>query len=91
MFKRLLTCLARITGLAAVATPANAGFVEAISEQFQSSAPSAQPGKSTECSCSSHGAVAGTKKGATANCRKRDKRITIIIPTVQFGADRAFE
>lgn len=91
MLKRLLTCLALITGLAAVATPANAGFVEAISEQFQSSAPSAQPGKSAECSCSSQGAAAGDRKAGTANCRKRIRPVTIIIPTVQFGADRAFE
>lgn len=91
MLKRLLTCLALITGLAAVATPAHAGFVEAISEQFQTSAPNAQPGKSADCICSSQRASASEKKSQPAHCRKRSKPVTIVIPTVMFGADRAFE
>ena len=91
MLKRLLTCLALITGLAAVATPATAGFAEAIAEQMQSSAPASQPGKSAECPCASQRSAVDGKKGQPADCRKRTRQVTIVLPTVQFGADRALE
>ncbi|MCP5397633.1 MAG: hypothetical protein H6918_13115 [Sphingomonadaceae bacterium] len=91
MLKRLLACLALITGLAAISTPAQAGFAAAIAEQAQSSSQTAQPGKAQSCTCEDRRTTKPAKGTETSQCRTRTKPVTIYIPTVQFGADRAFE
>ncbi|MCB2087497.1 MAG: hypothetical protein KDD98_01565 [Sphingomonadaceae bacterium] len=91
MIRRLLACLALITGLAAVNAPAHASFVAAVAEQAQSSTSTAQPGKAQSCTCEDRRAAKGTKGTDSSQCRTRTKPVTIYIPTVQFGADRAFE
>ena len=91
MLRRLIACLALLTGLAAVGTPASAALLGAMSEQAQASATTAQPNKKDPCVV-----VKGDRSTAPVDCeqdgtKKRREPVVIYIPTVQFGADRAFE
>lgn len=89
MLARLLACLALVTGLAAVGAPVQAKMLTAASEQIESSAQNAQPGKSVDCSAVEPRNVKSSAQ-SQAKCRVR-KPVVIYIPTVQFGPDRAYE
>ncbi|MBD3773120.1 MAG: hypothetical protein IE921_06020 [Rhodobacteraceae bacterium] len=91
MLRRLLACLALLTGLAAVGGPAQAAFADAIAEQTQSSTQAPQPGKAQTCPCQDRRTAKGDKSTTPPECRMRTKPVTVYIPTVMFGADRAFE
>lgn len=91
MLRRVLTCLALITGLAATGAPANAALIEAWAAQAQSEEERAEPGKKQACECRERRSETRQKP-----CEERDeprprKRTIIYIPTVQFGPDRAYE
>ncbi|MDZ4306968.1 hypothetical protein [Allopontixanthobacter sp.] len=90
MFRRLLTCLALITGLAAVGAPANAAVFDTLSEQVSGTSADCQQGKVTQCDCVVHPATSPTKDDPIKVCKVR-KPIVIFIPTIHFGADRAYE
>lgn len=90
MLRRLLACLALLTGLAAIGTPANAAVADALSAQVgvSKSAPSAP---STErCECAPERSAASGKRSASARS-KAQRPVVITIPTIHFGADRAHE
>lgn len=91
MLRRLLTCLALLTGLAAAGVPAQAAFSEAMAEQAQATSAPSQPGKAQVCPCRDQRSSKGDKASVPAECRTRTKPVTINIPTVMFGADRAYE
>lgn len=90
MLARLLACLALVTGLAAVGAPVQAKVLQAASEQVESASPSSQPGKNTACATGEQRNLASATEQAQAKCRAR-KPVTIYIPTVQLGVDRAYE
>jgi hypothetical protein len=90
ILRRLLTCLALITGLAAIGAPVNAGVVDTFAAQVRTSkaAPAAPDAERAECpvQCAT---VVGRREQAS-NCRQR-RTVVITIPTVQYGPDRALE
>ena len=90
MPRRILTCLALITGLAAVGAPLNATVVGSLSEQVGASKPASTSPASEECECRSQRGSDPSKREPNAKCKPR-KPVIIYIPTVQFGADRAYE
>jgi len=90
MLTRLLACLALITGLAAAGTPANAAFAQALSAEVSDRAEEAQPGKTQRCEAAARKSKLPAKADPAPGCKVR-KAVTIYIPTVQFGPDRAFE
>jgi len=90
MIRRLLTCLALITGLAAAGAPANAAVMEALSEQVSSASSAALSGKSARVECNVQ-CDADPIKGDPLRACKRSEPVVIYIPTIQFGADRAYE
>lgn len=89
MLARLLACLALVTGLAAVGVPANAAVSQAASQQVETEGQQ-QPGRSAVCTPASPRNTSGPIDSAQPKCRAR-KPVVIYVPTVQFGADRAFE
>lgn len=91
MLRSVLTCLAIITGLAATGAPASAAMVEALAQQTQSGEERVQPGQKQVCECAERDSEA-----RRAECERKERkcpprRVIIYIPTVQFGADRAYE
>lgn len=90
MLTRLLACLALITGFAATGVPANAAYAQALSAEVSESAAQTQPGKAQRCNIMARMGNLPVKAGAMQACKPREP-IVIYIPTVQFGADRAFE
>lgn len=90
MFRRLLTCLALITGLAAAGTPANAAVLDAFSEQVSSTSAPCQQSKTAQCECVVQPATSPSKGDPIKVCKAR-KPVVIFIPTIHFGADRAYE
>ena len=90
MFRRLLTCLALITGLAAAGAPANAAVLDAFSEQVSAASAPCQQGKTAQCECVVQPATSPSKGDPIKVCKTR-KPVVIFIPTIHFGADRAYE
>jgi hypothetical protein len=91
MLRRILACLALITGLAAVGTPAQARMMLDYGQQVENS-PAVSQGSQQQLPCSVQPQRLGPqgKVVAQPGCAPR-KPIVIYIPTVQFGPDRARE
>ena len=88
MLRLLLTCLAFLTGLVAVGTPASAMFAEssvagAAAEVCDSDKEDAR------CECRTTIRVRDWRLALERVCRPRDP--VIFLPTVQLGPDRALE
>ncbi len=90
MFRRLLTCLALITGLAAAGAPANAAVIDALSEQVSASAAPCQQASNAQCECVARPVTSPAKGDPVKLCKQR-KPAVVYIPTIHFGADRAYE
>lgn len=90
MLRRLLTCLALITGLATAGMPASAAVSSAMGSEIGASLSVHEADADTAASCSVGDGPSSRKQPAKRECKK-PRTITIFIPTVQFGADRAFE
>jgi len=90
MLRRLLACLALITGLTAIGAPVNAAMADTVAAQVGTSrsTPAAPSVEREECKVQ-RGAMAG-RRGQSTDCRPR-QTVIITIPTVQFGPDRALE
>ena len=89
MLRRLLTFLALLTGLTALAAPANASVVEALSCEVSVSAHQGDTGTEQHEDCPGEEAKRGPKnpqKGTTPQRKRRTVR-----PPVLFGVDRAHE
>ena len=89
MLARLLACLALITGLAALGTPASAAVVQSASQQVEASGQQS-PNKTVTCNAAEPRNATTASDPAQVRCRAR-KPVVIYIPTVQFGPDRAYE
>lgn len=90
MLRRLLACLALITGLAAAGAPANAAMLDTLSEQVSATSVPCQQGVTAKCDCVVQPATSPSKGDPVKVCKAR-KPIVIFIPTIHFGADRAYE
>lgn len=90
MLARFLACLALVTGLAAIGAPVNATLLSASSQQIESNGSASSPSKNATCACTSQRSLDKAIDQAQAKCRTR-KPVVIYMPTVQFGADRAYE
>ena len=89
MLRRLLACLALITGLAATGAPVSVAAVEATTQRVVSSETTRQE---TEARCKradQRGGNAGRSE-SERRCKER-KSVTIYVPTVQIGSDVAYE
>ena len=90
MLRRLLACLALITGLAAVAAPANASVVEALSCEVGVSLDAHDSDAEERRMCEEDPAKSSRREPGKATApAKRMRRVAK--PPVLFGIDRAFE
>lgn len=90
MLRRLLTCLAVLTGLAAVAAPAQAENVRSLVSQVESQLGDPADCKDEEKACECRARDKDGKKVEDKDC-PREKRRTIYIPPIYLGADIALE
>lgn len=90
MFRRLLACLALITGLAAAAAPAHASVAESVGAQLEMTQRVEDGTRAEESPCAERQRQQ-RQKGVKVTPCKPSEPVTVYIPTVQFGPDRAFE
>ncbi len=90
MLRRLLTCLAIATGLFSVAAPAQAAVVSTLEAQIEQSQRACDRDRNEECACIERQRQQRIRGERPASCRTASP-IRIYIPTVHFGADRAYE
>lgn len=91
MLRRLLACLAILTGLVSVATPAQARMVAVMSQTVVEGAQAQQAGPAALCEVTQKDrADLRSKVASEPPCRQR-KKVVIVIPTIQLGPDRALE
>lgn len=89
MLRRLLACLALVTGLAAVGAPAQASFAEAL-EQLEIASSQSDKAKTPAEECEAR-QQAQRKRGLKPAPCADERPVTIYLPTVMFGPDRALE
>ena len=90
MLRRLLACLALLTGLAAIGAPANATVADALTAQVGVSKTAPSTPATERCECSIQRGTVPGKREQGPQCKQR-RPIVITIPTIQFGPDRALE
>ena len=90
MLRRVLACLALITGLAALGTPAEARMIMDFGQQVENSPTASQGSQQVPCSDLPQRVNAQGKIASQPACAPR-RPIVIYIPTVQLGPDRARE
>ena len=90
MLRRILACLALITGLAAVGTPAQARMMLDFGHQVENTTGTSQSAPQASCNSAPQRTNAQGKVMTLPGCAPR-RPIVIYIPTVQFGPDRARE
>ena len=89
MLRRLLACLALISGLVAVSTPAHADLLEAI-DRMEISAEDSDKTKTAITACEQK-QQAQRQRGEKPSPCVQDRTVRIFIPSVMFGPDRALE
>lgn len=90
MLRRLLTCLAVLTGLTAVAAPAQAENVRSLVSQVEAQLGDPAECKSDDRACECREKAKDSRKVEDKDC-PREKRRTIYIPPVYIGSDLALE
>ena len=90
MLRRILACLALITGLAALGTPTQARMMLDVGQQVENSPAVSQGSQQAPCNVQPQRAAPQSKVATRAGCSPR-KPVVIYIPTVQLGPDRARE
>lgn len=90
MRRQLLTLLALITGLAAFGAPANAAVGELFGSQVQAGQTSRSDERREECRQRKERERSPARREDTKDCPP-PRPVRIILPTVMFGVDRAFE
>ena len=89
MLRRLITLLALLTGLAAAGAPAHAVVYSAASGvEVAAGAEKPCKGEACERRAAARRSLDGPR---TAKPCKPEPFVTVFIPTVQFGIDRAYE
>ena len=90
MLRRLLACLAIITGLAAAGTPAHASVVELIGATVEQSRSADEPAKTEAEICAARQRLQRERGQKVTPCPTATP-VKIYIPSVYLGSDRAFE
>ena len=91
MNRFLLALVALLTGLAAQATPASARMCGVSETEIGAAECSRSSPKAVASPNSSGGSTARTDRPVREQPRVRPGASRVFIPSVQFGADRAFE
>ncbi len=91
MLRRLFACLALFSGLAAIGSPVSPAMAEAVSGQVGQSVVAREAHDAEQCACHKIAAASPKAKRCADGHRVQKRTIRIYIPTVQFGADRAYE
>lgn len=91
MLRRLLACLALITGLAAAGAPLTVSAAEAMSQQVANGSCVSEQGREQRCDCTEkrESQPFGKRKSSTG-CKPR-KPVLVNIPPLYLGPDRALE
>ncbi|GAB5347769.1 hypothetical protein [Alteriqipengyuania sp. 357] len=88
MLRLLLTCLAFLTGLVAVGTPASAMYAESTVTRASADV-CEDDSEDARCVCQTSIRLRDWRIVVERKCHLREPMI--FVPTVYFGADRAFE
>ena len=90
MFGRFLACIALLTGLVAVSTPASASMLQSMNCEIGVAADKAEDSANDRRVCpDDHDSLSAEDPGKTDKPERRTKRI--IRPPVLYGIDRAYE
>ena len=90
MLRRILAVFALVTGLTAVGSPAEARMMAVMSQSVVEGAQTQAQASSTACEITPQRANLRGRATPQKDCRPR-KPVVIVIPTIQFGPDRARE
>lgn len=90
MRRQLLTLLALITGFAALGTPASAAVGELFGSQVQAGQANRSDERREECRQRKEQERSPVRREDTRDCPP-PRTVRIILPTVMFGPDRAYE
>ena len=90
MLRRILACLAILTGLATTAAPAQARMMAVMSQSVVEGSQSAQGNNVAACEQVQQRQDVRSKAATLRPC-KPTKPVVIVIPTIQLGPDRALE
>ena len=90
MLKRLLTYLAIFTGLAAAGAPMHVAAAGSLGVALEQSQRADQSDQNEQAACDDREDVRNARIKKPKPCRPAGT-ITVVIPTVMFGPDRAFE
>lgn len=90
MLRRLLACLALITGLAAGGAPAHANIVDSLASTLELTQRADKATKGEACTCADRQRQQRLRGERVTPC-KPSESVTIVIPTVMMGVDRAYE
>ncbi len=90
MFRQLLALLALLTGLAAVGAPAHAAVGETFGVGVEQKADSDSESREAQSACAEKQRKQKLRSEKVTPC-KQQAPVVVYVPTVMFGADRAFE
>lgn len=90
MFRQLLALIALLTGLAAIGAPAQAVMNTQSRVGVEQSANRDAESRDGQCACSEKQRKQKIRGERVTPCKKQDP-VTVYIPSVMFGADRAYE
>ena len=90
MLRQLLALLALLSGLAVVGTPAHAAIGSGVDFNMEQAAESEVASKPGKTNCVERDDEQKLKGEKAAPCRPAPT-VIIVVPTVMFGPDRAFE
>jgi hypothetical protein len=89
MIRRLLACLALVSGLAAAGAPAHASLIEAL-EQLEVAGEKDEKATKETCTCEER-QQEQRRRGQRVHPCAEERPVRIYLPVVMFGADRALE
>ena len=90
MFRQLLALIALLTGLAALGAPAQAVVGTESSVGVEQSASGDIDPRDAQCACAEKQRKQKMRGERVTPCKKQEP-VTVYIPSVMFGADRAYE
>ncbi|MAM40337.1 MAG: hypothetical protein CL575_12975 [Altererythrobacter sp.] len=90
MVRQFLAFLALLTGLAALGTPAQAAMDSAVGSIMEQASSQDSDKDDSQVTCAQKQLRQKLRGEKVAPCKKQET-VTVYIPTVMFGADRAFE
>ena len=90
MFRQLLALIALLTGLAAIGAPAHAAINGGASSAIEQSDSRTSETREARDACAQKQRKQKLRGEKVTPCKKQEP-VTVYIPSVMFGADRAYE